>query len=174
MAEGAKAPGIFQLANQEFEGNEQDSKSPSPSGDMLLRPPEAGTSEEASTSPKVQATELQSSEDAAEPQNQSLGADQPARPSSEQVAMALGDMKRFMEEFGVDLATVTQAFLKTSGDVAAVACCLQTGPHPEDCPPLWTRQDDLDLLSGNDHLRSKLITKYGEENLNRRLAFRKN
>ncbi|XP_015283699.1 PREDICTED: telomeric repeat-binding factor 2-interacting protein 1 [Gekko japonicus] len=172
-AEGSKAPGIFQLANQEFEDNEWESESASPSGDMLPKHPEPRTSEAASVSPKVRVREQLPSQDSDIPQSPFLGGDQPSGPSSEQVAAAVEDMRRFAEEFGVDLATVTQAFLKTSGDVTAVARCLQTGPHSEGCPPLWTRQDDSDLLTGDDYLRSKLIAKYGEESVNRRVAFRK-
>ncbi|XP_060109658.1 telomeric repeat-binding factor 2-interacting protein 1 [Heteronotia binoei] len=166
-AEGSKAPSIFQLANQEFEGSELESESTSRSGGMLLKHPELRTSEEAPRSPRVRLGGAPSSE----------GSDVPRSPSSgpsEQVAAAIEDMKRLMEEFGVDLATVTQAFLKTSGEVTAVAHCLQqTGSPSEDCLPLWTRQDDLDLLAGDDHLRSKLRAKYGEENVNSRVAFRK-
>ncbi|KAL8195169.1 UNVERIFIED_CONTAM: hypothetical protein K2H54_047430 [Gekko kuhli] len=172
-AEGSKAPGIFQLANQEFEGNEWESESASLSEDMLPKHPEPQTSEAASINPKVRVQEQLPSEDSDVPQSQFLGEDQPSGPISEQVAVAIEDMKHFMEEFGVDLATVTQALLKASGEVTAAACYLQTGPHSEGFPPLWTRQDDLDLLTGDDCLRSKLIAKYGEENVNRRVAFRK-
>ncbi|XP_048371873.1 telomeric repeat-binding factor 2-interacting protein 1 isoform X2 [Sphaerodactylus townsendi] len=168
MTKGSKAPSIFQLANQEFESNEWESESPS--GETLLKSP--ATSEETFPSSRTQGAKLMSPEGPAALQNEPLGGDPPAAPSSEQAA--LEDMKRFMEECGVDLETVAQAFLKTSGEVAAVARCLRSGPHSKDRPPLWTRQDDLDLLTGDNQLRSQLIAKYGKENVNRRVAFRKN
>lgn len=85
--------------------------------------------------------------------------------------MATEDLKRCMEEIGVDLATVTQAFLKNSGEVVAAECCLRTGQRSDGCP-LWDRQDDLDLQTEGDSIRAKLVAKYGTENVNKRLAFR--
>lgn len=92
-------------------------------------------------------------------------------PPSAAVALAVKDMERLMGEFGVDLATVTQAFLKNSGEVAAVASCLRTGQRP-DCRPLWNRQDDEDLQKGREGARNNLETKYGIGNVNKRLLFR--
>ncbi|XP_060538415.1 telomeric repeat-binding factor 2-interacting protein 1 [Pantherophis guttatus] len=88
------------------------------------------------------------------------------------VALAVKDMERLMGEFGVDLATVTQAFLKNSGEVAAVASCLRTGRRP-DGRPLWNRQDDEDLLKGGEGARNNLETKYGVGNVNKRELFRR-
>ncbi|ETE68185.1 Telomeric repeat-binding factor 2-interacting protein 1, partial [Ophiophagus hannah] len=81
-------------------------------------------------------------------------------PPAAHVALAVKDMERLMGEFGVDLATVTHAFLKNSGEVAAVASCRRTGRRP-DGRPLWNRQDDEDLLKGREGARNNLETKYG-------------
>lgn len=112
-------------------------------------------------------------EDTSVPGSQSPRADRLAGPSADEVAAAVEDLKCLMEEFGVSLEIATQALLKNSGEVAAGKCCLQTGQRP-DGGPLWSRQDDVDLLKGDCDLRSKLVAKYGAEHVNRRLAFRKN
>ncbi|XP_007431830.1 telomeric repeat-binding factor 2-interacting protein 1 [Python bivittatus] len=80
-------------------------------------------------------------------------------------------MKRFMAEFGADLAAVAQAFLKNSGEAAAAAECLRTGQRSDGCP-LWSRQDDADLLEGREEARNNLETKYGVENVRKRVGFR--
>lgn len=97
---------------------------------------------------------------------------EPEGPPAAPVALAVKDMERLMGESGVDLAPVTQAFLKNSGDVAAVASCLRTGRRP-DGRPLWNRQDDEDLLKGGKGARNNLETKYGVGNVNKRVLFRK-
>lgn len=102
-----------------------------------------------------------------------LDIEQPSGPSAAEVTMAAKDLKRYMEEFGVDLATVTQAFLKNSGEVVAAECCLRTGQRSDNCP-LWNRQDDLNLQAEDDSLQAKLVTKYGAENVHKRIVFRNN
>lgn len=97
---------------------------------------------------------------------------EPEGPPAALVALAVKDMERLMGEFGVDLATVTQAFLKNSGEVAAVASCLRTGRRP-DGRPFWNRQDDEDLLKGGEGARNNLETKYGVGNVNKRVLFRR-
>ncbi|XP_061450676.1 telomeric repeat-binding factor 2-interacting protein 1, partial [Rhineura floridana] len=173
--EGSKAArSIFQMANKEFEDNEGDSESSSPAEDVSLEHTELRTSEEAaSPNPIIGVIEFVSGGDPAVPKSQLPAEEQrPLAPSAAEVAMAAEDIKHFMEEFDTDLATVTQAFLKNSGEVAAVACCLRTGQCPGGCP-LWSRQDDVHLLKREDDLRSTLVAKYGAENVNKREAFRK-
>ncbi|CAI5782240.1 repeat-binding factor 2-interacting 1 [Podarcis lilfordi] len=156
------------------EGPKGDSESPSSTEDTFSEHMELKTSEEeAPPNPKIRALEFVSGGDSAEPPSHPPVAEQqPAAPSAVEVATAVEDIKYFMKKFDVNLTTVTQAFLKNSGEVAAVECCLQTGQSLGGCP-LWSRQDDVDLLKGDEDLRSKLVAKYGAENVNRRVAFRK-
>ncbi|KAJ7311809.1 hypothetical protein JRQ81_006118 [Phrynocephalus forsythii] len=171
---GSKTSGIFQRANREFEGSEEDRENVSPKEAVIPEnaEPKATAEDEVPPDPKKQSVESTNGEDLAMSESLLPAEDLPSGPSAKDVALAMEDMKRFMEEFGVDLATVTQAFLKNSGVVAAAACCLKTGQRSDGCP-LWTRQDDLDLLSGADDLRRKLLSKFGAENVNARVAFRK-
>lgn len=76
-----------------------------------------------------------------------------------------------MEKFAVDLFTVTQAFLKNSGDVEATSYFLQTGQRL-DGYPVWSREDDLELQKDDEHVRNKLIAKFGAENVAKRIVFR--
>uniref|UniRef100_A0A8D0GGI7 Telomeric repeat-binding factor 2-interacting protein 1 n=1 Tax=Sphenodon punctatus TaxID=8508 RepID=A0A8D0GGI7_SPHPU len=93
-------------------------------------------------------------------------------PSLNEVADAAKDIQRFMEEFSLDLATVTQAFLKNSGEVEATSSFLQTGQRLDGFP-IWRRQDDLDLLKDEDNDRNQLIVKFGADNVMNRIAFRR-
>lgn len=77
-----------------------------------------------------------------------------------------------MKNFSVDLFTVTQAFLKNTGEVEATSYFLQTGQRL-DGYPLWSREDDLELQKDDEHVRNKLIAKFGAENVAKRVAFRK-
>ncbi|XP_027701634.1 telomeric repeat-binding factor 2-interacting protein 1 [Vombatus ursinus] len=92
---------------------------------------------------------------------------------SPEVGAAIRVIRHVMEEFSVDLATVTQAFLKNSGELEATCSFLQTGQRP-DGYPIWTRQDDVDLQKDDENTRSKLIKKFGAENVARRIEFRRN
>ncbi|XP_038003767.1 telomeric repeat-binding factor 2-interacting protein 1 isoform X2 [Motacilla alba alba] len=87
------------------------------------------------------------------------------------VGQVVETMERFMEKFAVDLLTVTQAFLKNSGDVEATSYFLQTGQRL-DGYPVWSRQDDLELQKDDEHVRNKLIAKFGAENVAKRIVFR--
>ncbi|XP_053127327.1 telomeric repeat-binding factor 2-interacting protein 1 [Hemicordylus capensis] len=170
---GSKARSIFQMANKEFEEAEGDSESSGPGEDTPPKHTEFRSYEEAA-SPNLQPTGLgfSPSEASLVPQSPSPEEEQPSGPSAVEVALAVEDMKHFMDEFEVDLATVTQAFLKNSGEVAAVASCLQAGQRL-DGRPLWSRQDDVSLLKDDEHLQSKLVARYGAENVARRVAFRR-
>ncbi|KAJ6652510.1 hypothetical protein lerEdw1_011480 [Lerista edwardsae] len=154
------------MAGAEFEEDEHEGggESTCRAEDVLPRRSELRTSEDVMhPNPKIRAGE--------EGPAWAAGEEPPSGPSAAEVAVAAEDMRRCMQEFGVDLATVTQAFLKNSGEVAAAECCLRTGQRSDSCP-LWDRQDDLDLQAGGDLLRARLVTKYGAENVNRRVAFR--
>ena len=92
--------------------------------------------------------------------------------SSSAVGEVVKTMQHFMEKFGVDLLTVTQALLKNTGDVEATRHFLQTGQRL-DGYPLWSREDDLELQKDDERVRNKLIAKFGAENVAKRVAFRK-
>ncbi|KAM9067122.1 telomeric repeat-binding factor 2-interacting protein 1 [Sarcophilus harrisii] len=92
---------------------------------------------------------------------------------SPEVEAVIKVIKHLMEEFSVDLATVTQAFLKNSGELEATCSFLQTGQR-SDGYPIWTRQDDVDLQKDDENTRNKLIKKFGAKNVARRIEFRKN
>lgn len=77
-----------------------------------------------------------------------------------------------MEKSGMDLLTVTQAFLKNSGEAEATLHFLQTGRR-RDGYPVWSREDDLELQKDDECARNKLIAKFGAENVAKRVAFRK-
>ncbi|XP_063169348.1 telomeric repeat-binding factor 2-interacting protein 1 [Candoia aspera] len=168
-AEGARAPALFRRANREFEEREEDDGENSSSTEDI--PPEhlgLKTSEE-TVPPKPKVRVL--GEDLAMSSIHVPEREGPSSSMAAEVATAVKDMKRFMGEFNVDLATVTQAFLKNSGEVAAVANCLQTGQR-SDGYPLWNRQDDVVLLKGQEGDRNNLETKYGVENVSKRVGFR--
>uniref|UniRef100_A0A8C6K770 Telomeric repeat-binding factor 2-interacting protein 1 n=1 Tax=Melopsittacus undulatus TaxID=13146 RepID=A0A8C6K770_MELUD len=92
--------------------------------------------------------------------------------SSSMVGDAVKTMRYVMEKSGMDLLTVTQAFLKNSGDAEATLHFLQTGRR-RDGYPVWSREDDLELQNYDESVRNKLIAKFGTENVEKRIAFRK-
>ncbi|XP_044283942.1 telomeric repeat-binding factor 2-interacting protein 1 isoform X2 [Varanus komodoensis] len=173
-AEGSKAQSIFQIANEEFEDNEGDNETLNTCEDISPNPTKLKTSKEApSSNPKVGLPELAPGASSAVLQSPLPEEEGPPGPSAMEVAMAVDDIKHFMGKFKMDLATVMQAFLKNSGEVEAVESCLYTGQRADGFP-FWSRQDDLNLLKGEDDFRRQLVAKYGAENVTRRVAFRKN
>ncbi|KAH0619753.1 hypothetical protein JD844_000699 [Phrynosoma platyrhinos] len=174
-AGAAAAEGLFQRASREFEDSEGDGESLYSAEDGLLQHKELKTSGGATAAPPhLPSGVLQkmSQEDPPEPQNPVPAKGPPVGPSAAEVALATQDMERFMEQFGLDLEAVAQAFLKNSGEVAAVDSCLRMGQRSDGCP-LWSRQDDADLLKGDKDLRNRLVARYGAENVDKREAFRK-
>ncbi|XP_069500279.1 telomeric repeat-binding factor 2-interacting protein 1 [Ambystoma mexicanum] len=91
-------------------------------------------------------------------------------PSQTEVENATNSFQSLMKEFGLNLATVTQAFLKNSGEMEATKYFLKNRVRP-DGYPIWTRQDDLDLMSEDAKLRRNLINKFGSDNVAKRIAF---
>lgn len=77
-----------------------------------------------------------------------------------------------MEKFNLDLSTVTQAFLKNSGELEATTSFLESGQRA-DGYPIWSRQDDLDLQKDDEVTRNALVKKFGAQNVARRIEFRK-
>ncbi|XP_013912825.1 PREDICTED: telomeric repeat-binding factor 2-interacting protein 1 [Thamnophis sirtalis] len=152
---GSTVPSLFREANREFELEE-----PAPPAS-----PGLGTSRRRRPRPEAP---MRANVCVAAPASRRCP--EPEGAPGAQVALAK-EMKRLMGEFGVDLATVTQAFLKNSGEVAAVASYLRTGRRP-DGRPLWSRRDDEDLLECPEGARSPLEAKYGAENVKKRLLFR--
>uniref|UniRef100_A0A3B4ZNA6 Telomeric repeat-binding factor 2-interacting protein 1 n=1 Tax=Stegastes partitus TaxID=144197 RepID=A0A3B4ZNA6_9TELE len=102
----------------------------------------------------------------ASPQKQSLSEEsQPAQPESTPEASSSKKLKEKQK----DLAAVTKALLKTSGDVTA-ALDLLLNPSSVS-GPLWTRCDDKLLLSADPAVRQQLQEKYGEEPVAKRVLF---
>ncbi|XP_010186913.1 PREDICTED: telomeric repeat-binding factor 2-interacting protein 1, partial [Mesitornis unicolor] len=162
-AEPAEVMGIFEAANREFESTESGSD----------------TSEELSTqdgkSPGETAAGLKTGpKDCALPDTQLQREERPtsACSSSSVVGEVVKTIQYFMEKSGMDLFTVTQALLKNTGEVETTLYFLQTGQRL-DGYPVWSREDDLELQKDDEHVRNKLIAKFGAENVAKRVAFRK-
>lgn len=92
--------------------------------------------------------------------------------SSPEVGAAIKVIRQLMEKFNLDLSTVTQAFLKNSGELEATTSFLECGQRA-DGYPIWSRQDDLDLQKDDEDVRSALVKKFGAQNVARRIEFRK-
>lgn len=92
--------------------------------------------------------------------------------SPPEVGAAIKIIRQLMEKFNLDLSTVTQAFLKNSGELEATTSFLESGQRA-DGYPIWSRQDDLDLQKDDEDTRNALIKKFGAQNVARRIEFRK-
>uniref|UniRef100_H0W1G1 Telomeric repeat-binding factor 2-interacting protein 1 n=1 Tax=Cavia porcellus TaxID=10141 RepID=H0W1G1_CAVPO len=92
--------------------------------------------------------------------------------SSAEVGAAIKIIRQLMEKFNLDLSTVTQAFLKNSGELEATSSFLESGRRA-DGYPIWSRQDDLDLQKDDEATRDALVKKFGAQNVARRIEFRK-
>ncbi|NXS26748.1 TE2IP protein, partial [Pomatostomus ruficeps] len=162
----AQISGLFAAANREFESTESESDS----SDVA----ELSTQDGVGRSPGETASDLKTGlEDAAFSDIQLHRQERPKSTcsSSNVVGQVVKTMEHFMEKFAVDLFTVTQAFLKNSGDVEDTSYFLQTGQRL-DGYPVWSREDDLELQKGDEHVRNKLIAKFGAENVAKRVVFR--
>ncbi|XP_039186971.1 telomeric repeat-binding factor 2-interacting protein 1 [Crotalus tigris] len=167
--EGPRVPALFPRAIRELEQEDGEPSGWAKPG--VPGPPGLGNSRESRAPPAAPRTVEICEVSVVRPSRRSPESEGRPEPPSAALALAVKDMKRLMGEFGVDLATVTQAFLKNSGEVAAVASCLRTGRRP-DGHPFWNRQDDEDLLKGREGARNNLETKYGIGNVNKRVLFR--
>ncbi|XP_059119945.1 telomeric repeat-binding factor 2-interacting protein 1 [Peromyscus eremicus] len=92
--------------------------------------------------------------------------------STQEVGTAIKIIRQLMEKFNLDLSTVTQAFLKNSGEVEATSSFLESGRR-SDGYPIWSWQDDLDLQKDDEDTRNALVKKFGAQNVARRIEFRK-
>ncbi|OWK56702.1 Telomeric repeat-binding factor 2-interacting protein 1 [Lonchura striata] len=158
--------GLFAAANREFESTESESDS----SDVAEHPTQDGVRR----SPGETARELKiGPEDSAFPDIQLQRQERPKNTcsTSNVVGQVVKTMEHFMEKFDVDLLTVTQAFLKNSGDVEATSYFLQTGQRL-DGYPVWSREDDLELQKDGEHVRNKLVAKFGAENVEKRIVFK--
>nr|XP_025960048.1 telomeric repeat-binding factor 2-interacting protein 1 [Dromaius novaehollandiae] len=158
--------GIFAAANREFESTESGSDASDISEEFAS---------EDGKSPEETASTLKTGlEDSALPDTQLQGEERPTStcPSSSVVGEVVKTIQHLMEKFSMDLLTVTQAFLKNTGEVETTLNFLQTGQRL-DGYPVWSREDDLELQKDDEHVRSKLIAKFGAENVAKRIAFRK-
>ncbi|KAM6123660.1 telomeric repeat-binding factor 2-interacting protein 1 [Phoenicopterus ruber ruber] len=166
--EPAQSTGLFEAANREFESTESGSDT-SDISEELCTPDGEGKS------PGKPASALKTGpEDSVLPDTQVHREERPTSTcsSSSVVGEVVKTMQHFMEKLGMDLFTVTQAFLKNTGEAETTLYFLQTGQRL-DGYPVWSREDDLELQKDDEHVRNKLIAKFGAENVAKRVAFRK-
>ncbi|NWI26756.1 TE2IP protein, partial [Sula dactylatra] len=165
--EPAQSTGLFEAANREFESTESGSDTSDISEEFSTRDGEGRSPGETASGLKT------GPEDCALPDTQLQREERPTSTcSSSEVGEVVKTMQHFMEKFGVDLFTVTQAFLKNNGEVETTLYFLQTGQRL-DGYPVWSREDDLELQKDDERVRNKLIAKFGAENVAKRVAFRK-
>ncbi|XP_019360863.1 PREDICTED: telomeric repeat-binding factor 2-interacting protein 1 [Gavialis gangeticus] len=175
-----KGGSLFKAASREFESDESESETDLPEeipgeDKEMMSPEKAGPSQKMdlndSDSPPAAAA---AARDSPTPETQPQWEESPASsgPAPTQVADAVKAIKYCMEELSMDLLTVTQAFLKNSGEVEATVCFLKTSQRL-DGHPIWSREDDLELQKDDENVRSKLIAKFGAENVGKRIAFRR-
>ncbi|XP_021264449.1 telomeric repeat-binding factor 2-interacting protein 1 [Numida meleagris] len=163
QTEEAAAPmGIFEAANREFESSGSESDTSDTPEELPMQNGEGMFSGEAVSGLK----------DCALPTAQEENKQTHTCPDSSKVEEAAQIIQHFVEEFHTDLLTVMQAFLKNSGEVEATSYYLHAGQR-SDGYPVWSREDDLELQKDDEDVRSKLIAKFGAENVARRVAFRK-
>ncbi|XP_074895796.1 telomeric repeat-binding factor 2-interacting protein 1 [Buteo buteo] len=166
--EPAQSTGLFEAANREFESTESGSDTSDISEELSTQDGEGRSPGETASGLKT------GPEDSALPDTQLQREERPTSTcsSSSVVGEVVKTMQHFMEKFGMDLFTVTQAFLKNTGEVDATLYFLQTGQRL-DGYPVWSREDDLELQKDDERVRNKLIAKFGAENVAKRVAFRK-
>lgn len=75
------------------------------------------------------------------------------------VGAAITIIRQLIEKFNLDLPTVTQAFLKTIGELEATSSFLASVQRA-DRYPIWSQQDDIDLQKDED-TRDTLVKKLG-------------
>ncbi|NWU13866.1 TE2IP protein, partial [Cephalopterus ornatus] len=164
--EASQVTGLFAANNQEFDSAESESGISDISEEL-------STHDGAEDSPGETSDLKTGLEDSAFPDTQLQREERPTSTcSSSVVGEVVKTMQHFMEKFSVDLFTVTQAFLKNSGEVEATSDFLQMGQRL-DGYPVWSREDDLELQKDDEHVRNKLIAKFGAENVAKRIAFRR-
>ncbi|KAJ7415879.1 TERF2 interacting protein [Willisornis vidua] len=165
QTEEAALRGLFAAASREFESSESESDASDISEEL-------STKDGAENSPGETASDLKTGLEDSAFHDTRLQREERPTTSSSVVGEVVKTMQQFMEKFNVDLFTVTQAFLKNSGEVEATLYFLQTGQRL-DGYPVWSREDDLELQKDDEHVRNKLIAKFGAENVAKRIAFRK-
>ncbi|XP_032499313.1 telomeric repeat-binding factor 2-interacting protein 1-like [Phocoena sinus] len=99
-------------------------------------------------------------------------AEEEEKVSAPEVRAAIKIIRQLMEKFNLDLSTVTQAFLKNSGELEGTSSFLDSGQRA-DGYPIWSRQDDLDLQKDDEGTRDALVKKFGAQNAARMIEFRK-
>ncbi|NWH15930.1 TE2IP protein, partial [Grus americana] len=167
MEEPAQSTGLFEAANREFESTESGSDTSDISEELSAQDGEGKSAGQTASVLKTRP------EDSVLPDTQLQREERPTSTSSSNVVgEVVKTMQHFMEKFGMDLFTVTQAFLKNTGEVETTLYFLQTGQRL-DGYPVWSREDDLALQKDDERVRNKLIAKFGAENVAKRVAFRK-
>ncbi|NWS15481.1 TE2IP protein, partial [Pachyramphus minor] len=165
--EPSQVTGVFAANNREFDNVESESDTSDISEELSIEDGAGNSSGETASDLKT------GLEDSAFTDTELQREERPISTySSSVVEEVVKTMQHFMEKFSVDLFTVTQAFLKNSGEVEATSDFLQMGQRL-DGYPVWNREDDLELQKDDEHVRNKLIAKFGAENVAKRIAFRK-
>ncbi|NXT82523.1 TE2IP protein, partial [Zapornia atra] len=164
--EAAQNTGLFEAANREFESTESGSDTSDASEQLSAQDGEGKSPGEVPSGLKT------GPEAPVFPDTHLQREERPTSTSSGVVGEVVKTMQHFMEKFHMDLFTVTQAFLKNTGEVETTLYFLQTGRR-SDGYPVWSREDDLELQKDDEHVRNKLIAKFGAENVAKRVAFRK-
>ncbi|XP_074769777.1 telomeric repeat-binding factor 2-interacting protein 1 [Athene noctua] len=165
--EPARGTGLFEAANREFESTESGSDTSDISEELSKQDGEGKSTGKMASGLKT------GPGDSALPDTPLQREERPSTCSSSNVVgEVVKTMQHLMEKFSMDLLTVTQAFLKNTGEVETTLYFLQTGQRL-DGYPVWSREDDLELQKDDEHVRNKLIAKFGAENVAKRVAFRK-
>ncbi|KFV43443.1 Telomeric repeat-binding factor 2-interacting protein 1, partial [Tyto alba] len=163
--EPAQSTGLFEAANREFESTESGSDTSDISEELCSQRGEG-------RSPGETASALKTQPEASALPDAQLQREERPTSTSNAVGEVVKTIQHFMEKFSMDLFTVTQAFLKNTGEVETTLYFLQTGQRL-DGYPVWSREDDLELQKDDECVRNKLIAKFGAENVAKRVAFRK-
>ncbi|XP_056381211.1 telomeric repeat-binding factor 2-interacting protein 1 [Hyla sarda] len=142
---------IFEIANMEFEVDDEDSNCKVKVPGISLKDFVMGE-DSISADTQMQVDDVISSPDLSD---------------SEGLHVSLTDM---MSEFKLDICQVTQALLKNSGEVGSTRHFLRVGRRPDGFP-IWEHEDDVDLQRNDPVVQAQLARKYGADSVAKRAAF---
>ncbi|XP_069824753.1 telomeric repeat-binding factor 2-interacting protein 1 [Dendropsophus ebraccatus] len=142
---------IFEIANMEFEVEDEDSGRRVKAPGISLKDFVMGE-DSVSVDTQMQVDDVNSSPDLSD---------------TEGLQVALTDM---MSEFKLDICQVTQALLKNNGEVGSTRHFLRVGRRPDGFP-IWEHEDDVDLQKNDPMVQAQLARKYGADNVAKRAAF---
>ncbi|XP_040214520.1 uncharacterized protein LOC120944797 [Rana temporaria] len=175
-SESQTAPKSKTLPKSEtfYMGNESQAAPKSEYNKTLPKPETFYMGRELQTAPKSKSKTLP------KPETFYMGNESQAAPKSEYKTLPKSedpeaeglheDLIEIMREFNLDVYRTTQCLFFNSGEVGSTKHFLRTGLRP-DGYPIWEPMDDEDLKKNKPKLRARLVKKYGEENVAKRLAF---